>query len=229
MDRPLGVIFDWDGVIIDSHEQHRRAFYQLAGELGKPFSDELFAKCFGMRNQSILGPLLGWVDPADTERMSTLADHKEQIYRDILQQTGIDPLPGVLELLEELGEHGVPCSVGSSTPRENIRTVMEITGLGPFFAAVTSAEDVRNGKPDPEVFLVAASRINRAPRDCVVFEDAFVGLEAARRGGMKAVGVATTHPVPSLEPLADLVVNRLTDISLSRIRTLWRPERGEVR
>jgi len=221
MERPLGAIFDWDGVIIDSHDQHRRAFYQLAAELGKPFSDELFAKCFGMRNQSILGPLLGWVDPEDTARMSELADHKEQLYRDILKQTGITPLPGVLELLEELGEHGVPCSVGSSTPYENIRTIMEITGLGPFFAAVTSAEDVRNGKPDPEVFLVAASRINRRPQDCVVFEDAFVGLEAARRGGMKAIGVATTHPIPKLEPLADLVVERLTEISLPKIRRLW--------
>ena len=170
MDRPLGVIFDWDGVIIDSHDQHRQAFYQVAAELGKPFSDELFAKCFGRRNQSILGPLLGWVDPADTERIQELADHKEQLYRDILKQTGIDPLPGVLELLEELGEHGIPCSVGSSTPHENIRTIMEITGLKRYFAAVTAAEDVRNGKPDPEVFLVAASRIEREPGQCVVFE-----------------------------------------------------------
>jgi len=221
MDRPLGVIFDWDGVIIDSHDQHRRAFYQVAAELGKPFSDELFAKCFGMRNQSILGPLLGWVDPADTGRIQELADHKEQIYRDILKQTGIDPLPGVLELLEELGEHGIPCSVGSSTPHENIRTIMEITGLERYFAAVTAAEDVRNGKPDPEVFLVAASRIGREPAHCVVFEDAFVGLEAARRGGMKAIGVATTHPAEKLTDHADLVVGRLTEISLSRIRGLW--------
>jgi len=221
MDRPLGVIFDWDGVIIDSHDQHRQAFYQVAAELGKPFSDELFAKCFGMRNQSILGPLLGWVDPVDTGRMQELADHKEQIYRDILKQTGIDPLPGVLELLEELGEHGIPCSVGSSTPHENIRTIMEITGLGRYFAAVTAAEDVRNGKPDPEVFLVAASRIGREPAHCVVFEDAFVGLEAARRGGMKAIGVATTHPADQLWDHADLVVTRLTEISLSRIRGLW--------
>lgn len=228
MEPPLGAIFDWDGVIIDSHDQHRLAFYQLASELGKPFSDELFAKCFGMRNQSILGPLLGWVDPEDTVRMAELADHKEQMYRDILKQTGITPLPGVRELLEELGEHGVPCSVGSSTPHENIRTIMEITGLGPLFAAVTAAEDVRNGKPDPEVFLVAASRIDRSPQDCVVFEDAFVGLEAARRGGMKAIGVATTHPVPKLQPLADLVVERLTEISLPKMRALWKKERGHA-
>jgi beta-phosphoglucomutase-like phosphatase (HAD superfamily) len=98
---------------------------------------------------------------------------------------------------------------------------MEITGLGPYFAAVTAAEDVRNGKPDPEVFLIAASRINCRPEDCVVFEDAHVGLEAARRGGMKAIGVATTHPVENLLDRADLVVDRLTEISLAGIRRLW--------
>jgi beta-phosphoglucomutase-like phosphatase (HAD superfamily) len=98
---------------------------------------------------------------------------------------------------------------------------MEITGLRPFFAAVTAAEDVRQGKPDPEVFLVAASRIGCDPSQCVVFEDAFVGLEAARRGGMKAIGVATTHPTANLTDHADLVVNRLTEISLPRMRQLW--------
>ena len=221
MDFKLGVLFDWDGVIIDSHDQHRLAFYQVAAELGKPFSDELFAKCFGLRNQSILGPLLGWVDPEDTARISELADHKERIYRDILKQTGIDPLPGVVDLLEELAAHAVPCSVGSSTPFENIRTIMEITGLGRYFAAVTASEDVRNGKPDPEVFLLAASRIDREPAHCVVFEDAHAGLQAARSGGMKAIGVATTHPPESLAHLADLVVGRLTEVNLERIRQLW--------
>ncbi|MEQ1841165.1 MAG: HAD family phosphatase [Verrucomicrobiales bacterium] len=219
--RPLGVIFDWDGVIIDSHDQHRLAFYQLAEELEKPFSDELFAKCFGMRNQSILGPLLGWVDPADTVRISALADRKEHLYREVLKQTGIEPLPGVVTLLEELAANGIPCSVGSSTPHENIRTVMEITGIGPLFAAVTAAEDVRHGKPDPEVFLIAASRIGREPGDCVVFEDAHVGIEAARRGGMKVIGVATTHPAESLAGSTDLVVGRLTEMTVTRIRGLW--------
>jgi HAD superfamily hydrolase (TIGR01509 family) len=129
-----------------------------------------------------------------------------------LKKTGIEALPGVRALLEGLRALGVPCVVGSSTPRINIETVMDLAKLRGFFADVVSAEDVSRGKPDPEVFLKAAGKIARAPARSVVFEDAFVGLEAARAGGFKCIGVGTTNPVESLRGKCDLAVERLTEV-----------------
>jgi hypothetical protein len=130
---------------------------------------------------------------------------------------GIEPLPGVRDLLDGLRAAGVPCVVGSSTPRINIETVLGLIHLGEYFAAIVSAEDVSHGKPDPEVFLKAAAKIARAPARCVVFEDALVGLEAARAGGMKCIGVGTTNQVEILRPHCDRAVFRLTEVSAAEV------------
>jgi len=217
--RPLGVLFDWDGVVIDSHDQHRLAWHRMAAELGLPFTDDLFAASFGMRNQNIIGPLFGWADPADTARIQEIGDRKEHLYREIIRESGIEPLPGVHALLEELAAAAIPCAVGSSTPRENIRVILESTGLGRFFHAVVTAEDVSRGKPAPDVFLLAAERIHRPAVQCVVLEDAHVGIQAARAAGAKVIGVATTHPADTLA--ADVVVPDLSGVSLALIRSLW--------
>jgi beta-phosphoglucomutase-like phosphatase (HAD superfamily) len=103
---------------------------------------------------------------------------------------------------------------------ENILTIMEMTGLAPWFAAITAERDVKRGKPDPDVFLKAAAKIDRHPADCVVFEDAHVGIEAALRAGAKAVAVGTTHPLESFTT-AHLRVQTLADVSLEQLRGLW--------
>lgn len=194
----IGFIFDWDGVIIDSHAQHEESWQLLFHELGKPMPEGFFKRTFGMRNQQIIPAWFDFVNAEDHVEIARLGDRKEELYRDILRRDGIEPLPGVLPLLRELKAAGVPASVGSSTPRLNIETIMAMTGLGPFFQAITSAEDVTVGKPDPQVFLKAAEKIQREPSHCVVFEDAHVGIEAGKRAGMKVVAVATTHPMASL-------------------------------
>jgi beta-phosphoglucomutase-like phosphatase (HAD superfamily) len=97
---------------------------------------------------------------------------------------------------------------------------MSLAGLHGFFADIVSAEDVSHGKPDPEVFLKAAQKINRSPKNCVVFEDAFVGLEAARAGGFKSIGVGTTNPVETLRAHCDRAVHRLTEISAEEVINL---------
>ena len=215
----LGVLFDWDGVVIDSHDQHERAWFMLADELGKPFSSELFDASFGMRNESVLPDLLKWTAPDDHDQIRELGDRKEAFYREVLRETGIEPLPGVRDLLTELAANGVPTCVGSSTSRLNIDTIMEVTGLRSLFADIAAAEDVSRGKPEPDVFLTAATKINRSPEHCVVIEDAHVGIEAGKRAGMKVVGVATTHPVDSLSD-ADLALESLVGLSVERIRNL---------
>ena len=122
----------------------------------------------------------------------------------------------MLALLKELKTRSIPTAVGSSTPRLNIETIMAMTGLGEFFQAIASAEDVTIGKPDPQVFLKAAAKINAQPADCIVFEDAHVGIEAGKRAGMKVVAVATTHPLDSLHQ-ADIAFQNLDGITVDRV------------
>jgi len=216
----LGAVFDWDGVIIDSHDQHEKAWFRLADELGKEFSHELFVKSFGMRNETIIPEVLHWARREETEKMAELGRRKEELYRQVLEAGGIEPLAGVRELLDALRNAGVPCAVGTSTPRENVATVMRITGLEDCFDGISAAEDVTEGKPAPDVFLVAARSIRRPPAACVVFEDAPVGIEAGLRAGMKTVGVATTHPPETLAN-AHHVVTSLEDVCLEHLVALW--------
>jgi HAD superfamily hydrolase (TIGR01509 family) len=211
----IGAIFDWDGVIIDSSAAHEVSWDVLAAEEKLPLVEGHFKKGFGRKNQFIIPEILGWT--RDAKEIARLGARKEEIYRENLKRTGIEALPGVRALLEGLRALGVPCVVGSSTPRINIETVMDLAGLRGFFADVVSAEDVSHGKPDPEVFLKAAGKIARAPARSVVFEDAFVGLEAARAGGFICIGVGTTNPVESLRGKCDLAVERLTEVTAAGV------------
>ncbi|RYD63159.1 MAG: HAD family phosphatase, partial [Verrucomicrobiaceae bacterium] len=122
------VIFDFDGVVIDSHEAHERSWFMLAEELGQTLTRETFVSTFGRRNESIL-PFLGWAKEDDREHIQQLGDRKEVLYREILRAVGIEPLPGVVSLLENLKKEGIPCAIGTSTPRANVECVLELTGL----------------------------------------------------------------------------------------------------
>jgi HAD superfamily hydrolase (TIGR01509 family) len=204
-----GALFDWDGVIIDSSSSHKESWERLANETGLPLPEGHFKKGFGRKNEFIIPHLLEWTnDVAEIERLSL---RKEALYREVIAERGLDPLPGVRVWLERLREAGVPCAIGSSTHRANIDLSLGIIGLGEFFAGIVCGDDVSQGKPHPEVFLKAAARMGRPPARCVVFEDAFVGIEAARAGGMKVVAVATTHPLAELTA-ADLAVSRLDEL-----------------
>jgi beta-phosphoglucomutase family hydrolase len=209
----LGFIFDWDGVIIDSHAQHEESWGLLFDELGRDMPDDFFKRTFGMRNQQIIPEWFDFVDAADLETIARLGGRKEELYRDILQRDGLEALPGVHDLLEELRERGIPAAVGSSTPRVNIDFVMDMIGLAGMFDATVTAEDVTAGKPDPQVFLKAAAGIHRDPVHCIVFEDAYVGIEAGKRAGMKVVAVATTHPRHTLTD-ADVALPNLADATV---------------
>ncbi len=192
-------IFDWDGVVIDSGDQHERSWGMLAEGEGRALPEGFFKQSFGMRNESIIPRFFSnWTDTSDPAEVARLAGRKESLYRELVRADGIAPLPGVRELLASLKAAGVPCSVGSSTPRANIEAVMEIAGLTGAFDAVTAAEDVTEGKPDPQVFLKAAAKVGADPARCVVIEDAHVGIEAGLAAGMKVLAVATTHPADTL-------------------------------
>jgi beta-phosphoglucomutase family hydrolase len=207
-------IFDWDGVIIDSSRQHEAAWEILAREAGRPLPAGFFLRSFGMKNEKVIRELLGW--QVGAAELSQLSLRKEELYRQQLQANGAAALPGVLPWLDRLRTAAIPCAVGSSTHLANIRCVIERIGLVGRFAAIVCGEDVAQGKPDPAVFLLAARRLGRAPARCVVFEDAHVGIAAARAAGMKVVAVATTHPAATLHE-ADLVVQRLDELTVAQI------------
>lgn len=191
------VLFDLDGVLIDSHVQHERAWEDWSAELGKRLPDGFFKRSFGMRNETIIPELLGWSQ--DPEEIARLSFRKEELYRRQIREKGLEPLPGVLPLLEGLRAAGIRRAVASSTPRENLSVVMEMTGLGTYFQAIITGSDVRHGKPHPEVFLKAAAAVSANPQRCLVIEDAFVGIDAGRAAGCRVLGVGTTHPWEALE------------------------------
>lgn len=215
-------VFDWDGVVLDSSAAHERAWERLAAEAGRELFPGFFLRSFGMKNDRVIRELLGWTqDPEEIERLSL---RKEELYRDEIRRRPVQPLPGVRAFLESLCRVGVPCGVGSSTPRANIDCVLDPLGLREFFRVIVTGEDVQRGKPDPEVFLRVAERLGVAPARCVVFEDAPVGIEAARRAGMKVVGVAGTHPAERLRD-CDRVVRRLDELNVKELAG-WLGERA---
>jgi beta-phosphoglucomutase family hydrolase len=213
----FGAIFDWDGVIIDSSSHHEESWERLAKETGFTLPEGHFKKGFGMKNEFIIPNVLSWTDrPEEIQKLSL---RKEELYREILLEWGVGPLPGVTGWLDKLRRRGVRCAIGSSTHRLNIETSLRLLGLEDCFSEIVSAEDVSHGKPDPEVFLIAAKGIDHRPNDCVVFEDALVGIEAAHRGGMKVVAVATTNRLEALRS-ADLAVLSLEELSVDQVAAL---------
>lgn len=214
------VIFDWDGVVVDSSAAHKASWERLAEERNLLLPDNHFTLSFGRVNKVIIPDIFRWT--LDPELIEELANRKEELYREILDVTGLDPLPGALEIMVSLRDAGIPMAVGTSTPRKNVDAVIGMIGAEGFFDAIISSEDVNKGKPDPEVFLKAAHALGASPENCVVFEDSLYGIQAALSGGMKAVALTTTHRVSQFDTTwPHRIVNSLADVSLIMLLNLW--------
>jgi len=216
-DSPIGVIFDMDGVLIDSAEPHFASWRLLADECGGTVTREQFAATFGRQNRDIVPVLFGEVSKT---RLQALSDRKEEIYRDLVR-TNPPIVPGADELVRGLAGLGARLAVGSSGPLANIEFVlgaMEVTGL---ISAIVSGDDVTRGKPDPQVFSVACERLGVSPACCVVVEDAPAGVQAARAAGTRAVAVLIYHTAEAFDG-PDLMVRRLADLSVEQLVSLAR-------
>jgi HAD superfamily hydrolase (TIGR01509 family) len=180
-----------DGVLIDSGAHHRQAWRALLAELGaEPADPEHWRLTIGRPSEEAIPLLLGRrVSGAEARR---LARRKRDLYQE-RAQAGLEPVPGVREFLESLARLGVPRAVGTSASRWDAERLLDDLGLLRHFDIVVTADDVLLGKPDPEVWTQAARRLKAAPAHCVIFEDSVVGVQAARRAGMRAVGVTTAH------------------------------------
>ena len=204
-------IFDWDGVIIDSSEHHIEGWRGLAKDENLVFPEHLFKQSFGMKNEEIIPQLWKWTN--DISEIRRIDKKKEAIYRDIMREKGLNALPGVQALLDLLAEKKISCAIGSSAPMANITTGLDILGFERYFKAIISGEDVKLGKPSPQIFLEAAKRLKARPDECVVFEDAKVGVTAGKAAGMKVVAVMNTYQAEELKG-ADLIVDSLEKISI---------------
>ncbi len=185
------VIFDMDGVLIDSGAHHRAAWRALLDELGVgPAEPDYWRLTIGRPSIEAVPLLLGretsW---AEAQR---LAARKQEHYRRLASE-GPALVRGVAAFVAELAVRSVPRAVATSAARRDVEALLTRGGLRDRFEVVVAAEDVRRGKPDPEVYLLAARRMGVAAERCLVFEDAVVGVQAARSAGMRAIGVSTAH------------------------------------
>lgn len=186
-DSICAVIFDLDGVLVDSGPAHRESWKALGRELGIEVSDQAFASTFGRHNADIIPILFGSNHSA--EQMRQLADRKEALYRELVAD-GPPAVEGAVELVEYYRVQGHRLAIASSTPRANVDLALRGLRLEHVFSVIVSGEDVARGKPDPEVFLKAARRLDVAPPKCLVIEDSLAGLAAARAAGMQTVALA---------------------------------------
>jgi beta-phosphoglucomutase len=203
--RSRAALWDVDGTLIDSREYHWLSWQDALAAEDFRVTRGQFEQTFGRRNDEILREYFPSYTP---DAIARVGDAKEVAYRALVRERGVELLPGVRRWLDRLREEGWLQAVASSAPRQNLDAIIAALGLEKYFTAVASAEDVTEGKPDPQVFLAAAAKLGVEPADCVVVEDAPAGTEAARRAGMRCVGVLSSHA--GLR--ADIVVRTLEEL-----------------
>jgi HAD superfamily hydrolase (TIGR01509 family) len=195
-----------DGTILDSAEYHWLSWRETLAEERIELTRERFIASFGQRNDTIIREHFG--PDVSIVEIARIADRKEERYRELMRTGGVEPLPGVRHWLERLARAGWRQAIASSAPLLNIEAIVDALDIRHLFDAVVTAEDVQRGKPDPQVFLVAASKLSVPAARCIVVEDAPAGIEGARRAGMRSVGVLTSHT--HLD--ADVVVHTLDEL-----------------
>jgi len=211
------VIFDADGVLIDSYHAHFEAWKAMGRELGMGLTEERFAGTFGRRNEDLMHDL--WDDAVAEADIPAWSDWKEERYREIIRED-FPAMDGAVALIDALRAAGFGLAVGSSGPPENVTACIRGLGREDAFGATVDGTQVSRGKPEPEVFLTAAEKLGVPPARCAVVEDAVAGVEAARRAGMTAIGLTGTTTREALASRARLVVDSLRDLSPERIAAL---------
>ena len=211
------VLWDLDGVIADTGSYHCRAWQDVFGKRGVNFTEEDFKRYFGQRNDTIIRSTLG--GSISPEELDIIASEKEETLRRLIA-SNVRPLPGAIELVRSLRQHGLKMAIASSGPPENIQLILRGLGIEDCFQAIVSGREVAESKPSPQIFLLAAQKLGVKPVNSVVMEDAMVGVTGAKRAGMKCVAVTNSHSRNSLQE-ADLIVDTLEAISVRHLAGLF--------
>lgn len=208
-----------DGVLVNNLDIHRQAFAEFFRRYGVERTFDDLSRVFGKGNDDIMGELM----PADVvERVGIreLGYEKEAIYREIYAPI-ITPQPGLLAFLAEADSTGLRSAVGSSGYRVNVDFVLERCDIERYFSAIVAGDEVTRCKPDPEIYLTAAAKLGLKPSECIVFEDAEAGIEAAKRAGIKVVALATTFSREFLATTdADVIVDDFTQVNVEMLRRI---------
>ncbi|HMD97303.1 MAG TPA: HAD family phosphatase [Terriglobia bacterium] len=216
---PAALIFDMDGVLVDSNPFHLRKWVNLLNEHGIPFnSEELPKQILGHRNDDLLRHFFGSNLTAEERR--ALTEELEEKFR-VAFKPHAQPLPGLRELIAQASQAGIAMAVASSAMRKNVEFVVDALGLHAHFRCLLNGDEVTHAKPDPEIYLKAAEKLGLDPGQCVAFEDSFVGIEAAKNAGMKCVAIGSSFPLEDLRRTrADRVVLSFLELDLEGLGTL---------
>ena len=209
-------IFDLDGVIVDTAVYHYKAWKRLANELGFDFTEHQNEQLKGVSRMASLNLILQWGGLTKTEaEKEELATRKNNWYVEMINKmTPAEVLPGAKEFVELCSKAGIKTALGSAS--KNSTTILDKVGIDHLFDVVIDGNKVSKPKPDPEVFLKGAEGLGVAPANCVVFEDAIAGIEAAINGGMHSVGIGS----PQVLGKAEMVVSGLDKMSLEKLKEL---------
>ena len=199
--RNIGILWDLDGVLVDTGESHYQAWAETCARYSIPFSREAFRQTFGMNNVKIVGTLTGRV--VAPELVAEISDYKEQLFRRTIRGR-VQLLRGVKLWLERFQTAGFPQAVASSAPQANIDAIVDELGIRLCFAALVSGAEMP-GKPDPAVFLEASRHIGIAPQRCLVIEDSVAGVEAGLAAGMTVVAITNSLPPEKLARASKVV------------------------
>ena len=218
MNDACAAIFDMDGVLVDTYHAHYLSWLDMARPYGLDFTEAQFGATFGRTSREIIAHFWGEGRLSDAE-IAAMDEQKEAAFRRIIADD-FPAMPGAAKLIELLRAAGFRLAVGSSGPPENVAMVLDRLGVERLFDAVVTGMDVTRGKPDPQVFLIAAERLHVEPSRAAVVEDAPAGVAAAKAAGMAAIGLASTGRTRSELAEADLVVDALDELSPDQVRAL---------
>ena len=197
------LIFDMDGVIVDNHHWHFKAYVEFGKRHKLNISREQFMTYFGWTNRVIMKSIFG--EDISEEEIITYGREKESIYREIYLPF-IKPVEGLPEFLQFVSKRRIPLAMATAAPSENVKFTLQATGLEHYFSTITDSSMVSRGKPDPQVYLITAQKLGVQPSECIVFEDSIPGIQAATNAGMQVIGVATTHSADELRGYVNLII-----------------------
>jgi HAD superfamily hydrolase (TIGR01509 family) len=212
------LIFDLDGVVVDSHAAHKHAWRRLFASLGRNFSDaELEFVVEGNKREEILCHFLGEL-PA--EQIKEYGARKEALFKDCASE--LKPIPGLEHFFAEIAAAGLPIALASSASRSRVEYLLRQLGFTRLFHTIVTGDDVSRGKPDPALFQIAAAQLGIEARDILVCEDAMNGVAAAKAAGMKCLAIAANGRAPILEKAgADKIIPDFTSVRLEDLRLLF--------
>jgi beta-phosphoglucomutase len=216
MTQPFAVIFDMDGVIVDTNPFHKKAIHQFCEKYGFQLTEnELLNKVYGRTNRDWISNLFGTLT---SEKLEEYAGEKEHLFREIYAPY-IHPVKGLLPFLDMLDKHRIPRAIATSAPRVNVDFVLARTGIGSYFTTILDERMVSRGKPDPEIYIKTAQALGLPNERCIVIEDSLSGVEAGQQSGSKVIGVTTTHTREELDH-TNLVIDDFEQLTVEQLEEL---------